>query len=52
MESLINNCYGNFVLEKLIMKLNRDEKNIINNKIEELGLKGKISNSIKSLLEK
>ena len=52
LESLINNCYGNFVLEKLIMKLNRDEKNIINNKIEELGLKGKISNSIKSLLEK
>jgi pumilio RNA-binding family len=52
LEYLINNCYGNYVLEKLITKLNRDEKHIVIKKLEELGMKEKIPNSIKNLLEK
>jgi hypothetical protein len=39
-------------LEKLITKLNRDEKHIVIKKLEELGMKEKIPNSIKNLLEK
>ena len=52
LECLINNNYGNYVLEKLIGKLNKEEKNMIINKLEESRLKEKISNSIKFLLYK
>ena len=52
LEYLINNNYGNYVLEKLIGKLNKEEKNMIINKLEESRLKEKISNSIKFLLYK
>ena len=47
---LLNNCYGNFVIEKLIAKLNKEEKNMIIEKLEEYGKLEEISNSIKSLL--
>ena len=50
LEYLINNNYGNYVLEKLIGKLNKEERNMIINKLEESRLKEKISNSIKFLL--
>ena len=52
LEYLINNNYGNYVLEKLIGKLNKEERNMIINKLEESRLKEKISNSIKFLLYK
>ena len=52
LECLINNNYGNYVLEKLIGKLNKEERNMIINKLEESRLKEKISNSIKFLLYK
>lgn len=52
LESLLNNNYGNFVLEKLIARLNKEEKMIFIKKIEKLGKTKVISNSIKSLLYK
>jgi hypothetical protein len=52
LESLLNNNYGNFVLEKLIARLNREEKMIFIKKIEKLGKTKVISNTIKSLLYK
>jgi hypothetical protein len=52
LECLINNNYGNYVLEKLIVKLNKEEKNMIINKLEESGIEEKLSNSIKFLLYK
>ena len=52
LEYLINNNYGNYVLEKLIGKLNKEERNMLINKLEESRLKEKISNSIKFLLYK
>ena len=52
LNSLLNNNYGNFVLEKLIARLNRDEKMILIKKIEKLGKSKTISNTIKSLLYK
>ena len=52
LEYLINNNYGNYVLEKLIGKLNKEERNMIINKLEESRLKEKMSNSIKFLLYK
>ena len=47
---LLNNCYGNFVIEKLIAKLNKEEKNMIIEKLTENGKLEEISNTIKSLL--
>lgn len=52
LESLLNNNYGNFVLEKLIARLNKEEKLIFIKKIEKLGKAKVISNTIKSLLYK
>ena len=52
LESLLNNNYGNFVLEKLIARLNKEEKIIFIKKIEKLGKTKVISNTIKSLLYK
>ena len=52
LNSLLNNSYGNFVLEKLIARLNKDEKMILIKKIEKLGKSKTISNSIKGLLYK
>ena len=49
-ESLLNNNYGNFVLEKLIVRLNKEEKMIFIKKIEKLGKMKLIPNSIKNLL--
>ena len=50
LESLLNNNYGNFVLEKLIVRLNKEEKMIFIKKIEKMGKIKLIPNSIKSLL--
>ena len=52
LESLLNNNYGNFVLEKLIARLNKEEKMIFIKKIEKLGKTKIISNTIKNLLYK
>ena len=52
LESLLNNNYGNFVLEKLIARLNKEEKMIFIKKIEKLGKTKVISNTIKNLLYK
>ena len=52
LESLLNNNYGNFVLEKLISRLNKEEKMAIIKKIEKLGKNKTISNTLKSLLYK
>ena len=49
-ESLLNNIYGNFVLEKLIMRLNKDEKIVFSKKIEKIGKTKELSNVIKKLL--
>ena len=46
LESLLNNNYGNFVLEKLIARLNKEEKMIFIIKIEKLGKTKNISNTI------
>ena len=51
LESLLNNNYGNFVLEKLIARLNKEEKMVFIKKIEKLKPKI-ISNTIKNLLYK
>ena len=52
LESLLNNNYGNFVLEKLIARLNKEERMVFIKKIEKLGKTKVISNTIKSLLYK
>ena len=52
LNSLLNNSYGNFVLEKLIARLNKDEKMILIKKIEKLGKSKSISSTIKGLLYK
>ena len=52
LESLLNNNYGNFVLEKLIVRLNKEEKMIFIKKIEKLGKTKIIPNTIKNLLYK
>ena len=50
LESLLNNNYGNFVLEKLISRLNKEEKLVFFKKIEKIGKNKNISNNIKNLL--
>ena len=52
LESLLNNNYGNFVLEKLIARLNKEEKMIFIKKLEKLGKSKTVSNTIKNLLYK
>ena len=49
-ESLLNNNYGNFVLEKLIVRLNKEEKMIFIKKIEKLGKTKTLSNTLRNLL--
>ena len=50
LESLLNNNYGNFVLEKLISRLNKEEKMKIIKKIEKLGKTKTLSNTLRNLL--
>lgn len=52
LECLLNNYYGNFVLEKLIVKLTKEEKNIIIKKIEETGKIKEVNDVIINLLKK
>ena len=52
LECLLNNYYGNFVLEKLIVKLTKEEKNIIIKKIEETGKIKEVNDVIINLLNK
>ena len=52
LESLLNNNYGNFVLEKLISRINKEEKMVFIKKIDKLGKARVISNTIKNLLYK
>ena len=49
---LLNNYYGKFVIEKLIAKLNKDEKNMIIKKLEENENISEIYSTIKNLLYK
>ena len=52
LESLLNNTYGNFVLEKLIERLKIEEKLVIIKKIENFGKNKNISKNILNLLYK
>jgi hypothetical protein len=52
LECLLNNYYGNFVLEKLIVKLTKEEKNMIIKKIEETGKIEEVNDAIINLLNK
>jgi hypothetical protein len=52
LESLLNNTYGNFVLEKLIERLKIEEKLVIIKKIENFGKNKNISKNILNLLNK
>jgi hypothetical protein len=49
---MLNNTYGNFVIEKLILKLNDEEKNILINDIKKCGKENCLSNNIIDLLYK
>jgi hypothetical protein len=49
LENLLNNTYGNFVIEKLISRLNKDEKSLI---IEKIDNERNLSNTIMNLLYK
>lgn len=48
-ESLLNNNYGNYVLEKLIERLNREDKIKLAKKIEKYGKNKILSNCLKSI---
>ena len=50
LESLLNNNYGNYVIEKLIERLNKEDKNKLIKKIEKIGKNKIISNSLKSII--
>ena len=50
LESLLNNNYGNFVLEKLIARLTKEEKMKFIKKIEKLGKTKSLSNTLRNLL--
>ena len=52
LECLLNNYYGNFVLEKLIVKLTKEEKNMVIKKIEETGKIEEVNDAIINLLNK
>ena len=50
LDSLLNNNYGNFVLENLVARLNKEEKSKIIKKIEKLGKTKNLSNTLRNLL--
>ena len=52
LSNMLNNTYGNFVIEKLILKLNDEEKNILINDIKKCGKENCLSNNIIDLLYK
>ena len=52
LECLLNNYYGNFVIEKLIVKLTKEEKNMVIKKIEETGKIKEVNDVIINLLNK
>ena len=52
LECLLNNYYGNFVLEKLIVKLTKEEKNMVIKKIEETWKIEEVNDAIINLLNK
>ena len=49
---MLNNTYGNFVIEKLISRLNKEEKNKLIKEIEKYGKEKCLSNPIMNLLFK
>ena len=49
---MLNNTYGNFVIEKLISRLNKEEKNKLIKEIEKYGKEKCLSNTIMNLLFK
>jgi hypothetical protein len=49
---LLNNTYGNFVIEKLLARLNKSEKEVIIKEIEKLGKEKTLSITILNLLYK
>jgi len=49
-ESLLNNNYGNYVLEKLIERLNQEDKIKLAKKIEKFGKNKILSNCLKSII--
>ena len=50
--SMLNNTYGNFVIEKLIAKLSKEEKDELIKEITKLGKEKNLSNTIMNLLYK
>ena len=50
LEVLLNNTYGNFVIEKLVSRLNKEEKNNFLKEIEKLGKEKSLSNTIMNLI--
>ena len=53
LESLLNNTYGNYVLEKLIEKVDKGEKLVLKQKLEKLAKnKSNVSKNIMNLLNK
>ena len=49
-ESLLNNNYGNYVLEKLIERINKEDKIKLAKKIEKFGKNKILSNCLKSII--
>ena len=49
---MLNNTYGNFVIEKLIAKLSKEEKDELIKEITKLGKEKNLSNTIMNLLYK
>ena len=49
-ESLLNNNYGNYVLEKLIERINQEDKIKLAKKIEKFGKNKILSNCLKSII--
>ena len=50
LEVLLNNTYGNFVIEKLISRLHKEEKTHFLKQIEKLGKEKNLSNTIMNLI--
>ena len=50
--SMLNNTYGNFVIEKLIARLNKEEKSELIKEITKIGKEKNLSNTIMNLLYK
>ena len=49
-EVLLNNIYGNFVIEKLILRLNKEEKHNFFKVVQKIGKEKLLSNSIMKLI--